>query len=246
MSLVSLSGGSIQNAIPREAEAIIAFPPDETHSIVNAVETFREQLYQEYYPEEEDMVLTVNGTESSVTQVLTGESLRRVLGLMIALPDGVIKMSSAMNGLVETSCNLAAVELKDKSLEVLISQRSSLVSGLRYVTRQIEFIGSLAGARSRRNSEYPPWTPNPDSQLLKRCQEIYRVTVGGEARTRVIHGGLECAVFGRKFPGMDMVSIGPTAMNAHSPDERVNIPSLSRVWMFLVALLESFESDRYA
>ena len=242
-SLMSLTGGSIHNAIPREAEAVIAFPANENVKIANTVKTIGEQVTQEYYPVEENLRLAVNETHSSNSRALSGESFRQVLSLLLALPDGVIKMSSTMEGLVETSCNLATAELKEKSLEILISQRSSLASGLQYVTRQIESVGRLAGAEFRRNTEYPPWTPDPDSRLLRRCREIYRKTLGGEARIRVIHGGLECAVFGVTYPGMDMISIGPTAANAHSPDERVNIPSIAKIWEFLAALMDSFQTD---
>ena len=149
-------------------------------------------------------------------------------------------MSSAIEGLVETSNNLAVIESKDEELRVVTSQRSMLASQLEDITRRIEAIAFLSGAKVSRGSHYPAWKPRMDSPLLRRCSVVYENLFGKPAQVEAIHAGLECGVIGEKYEGMDMISFGPTILDPHSPQERLHIPSIRKVWDFLVALMESY------
>ena len=166
-----------------------------------------------------------------------------VINLILALPHGVLGMSPAFKDLVETSNNLATAEITDTTLKILTSQRSSIMSRMDELTARIKAVAALAGADTESDSEFAPWTPDMNSALLARCKEIYQQVSGREAKVKSIHAGLECAIIGDIYPGMDMISFGPDLEDAHSPDERVFIPSLERLWEFMVALLKSYKSD---
>jgi dipeptidase D len=149
-------------------------------------------------------------------------------------------MSPILKDLVETSNNLSTVEIKDATLKILTSQRSSVMSRMNEVTTVINSIATLAGAETKSDSEFSPWSPNLQSALLRRCKEIYRQVFNQEAEVESIHAGLECAIIGDTYPGMEMISFGPTIKDPHSPNERLFIPSIVRVWDFMVALLKSY------
>jgi dipeptidase D len=152
-------------------------------------------------------------------------------------------MSRVFDGLVETSANLATVDLQERHLKVVTSQRSNVMSRLEEVTAKIEAVCALAGASGRRTHAYPAWQPDMASPLLGRCREVYQRLYRRSPEVAVIHAGLECAVIGDRFPGMDMISFGPTIQNLHSPTERLHLPSVGRVWDFLTALLAAFAAD---
>jgi dipeptidase D len=143
-----------------------------------------------------------------------------------------------------TSSNLAMAHTAEGRLSVITSQRSLNGSALNAMSGTARAIAALAGGQAATESEYPPWTPQLDSPLLQRCRDVYRGCYGKEPGVRALHAGLECAIIGGLCPGMDMISLGPTTENAHSPSERLYVPSLSRVWDFLVALLQSLSQDR--
>jgi dipeptidase D len=149
-------------------------------------------------------------------------------------------MSEDPGNLVETSNNLATVEIKDKSLEILSSQRSSVMSQLVEITARVKAVGNLAGAKIKSENGYPAWQPDWSSPVLKRSQEVYQKLFSKPPTVQTIHAGLECGIIGSKHENMDMISFGPTIENPHSPDERLFIPSIARVWDFLVELLKSY------
>jgi dipeptidase D len=173
--------------------------------------------------------------------VLSADDTADVIHLLLALPHGVRDMSLIFKDLVETSCNLANVELNNSTLQILTSQRSSVASKLEDMAATVRATASLLGAEIRTENEYSPWQPNMDSPLLQRCKDIYQRLFNQDPQIEAIHAGLECAVIGSKYEGMDMVSFGPTLENPHSPNERLFIPSIERVWRFLIALLKSFK-----
>jgi dipeptidase D len=146
-------------------------------------------------------------------------------------------MSYQIPGLVETSSNLATVNTKKSMIEIVTSQRSSIMSRLSEITGQIKAISDLAGAETEDENAYPAWKPRMDSPLLSRCVDIYTDLYGNKPKIEVIHAGLECGVIGAKYPDMDMISFGPTIKGAHSPDEKLHIPSVGKILAFLTALL---------
>ena len=174
-------------------------------------------------------------------QALSRSDTDRAVAVLLALPDGVARMSVHMDGLVETSSNLATLEMVGHRLCIVTSQRSSSMSRLDEITATIHAIGQLAGAHVQDKEAYPAWQPAMDSQLLKHCQTVYRRLYDQEPVIQVIHAGLECAIIGGIYQNMDMISLGPTLRNAHSPDERLHIPSITKVWDFLVELLARSE-----
>jgi len=161
--------------------------------------------------------------------------------LLCGIPHGVYTLSYQIPGLVETSSNLATVNTKDSMIEIVTSQRSSIMSKLSEITGQIKAIADMAEAETEDKNDYPAWQPRMDSFLLSRCVDIYTNLFGDKPKIEVIHAGLECGVIGAKYPDMDMISFGPTIKGAHSPEEKLYIPSVGKVLAFLAALPASFK-----
>jgi dipeptidase D len=237
--LVGLEGGNAHNAIPRRAVCRLACRPEAIPELTALAARMESVLRNEYRELEPDLrvVLTVAERPGTGANGLSAAQSARVRRLLSALPHGVQGMSRIFAGLVETSANLATVSLGDRQLKVVTSQRSNVMSRLEEISAKIEAVSALAGARSIRRNAYPAWQPDMDSPLLDRCREVYQGLFQRAPQVAVIHAGLECAVIGDRFPGMDMISFGPTIENLHSPAERLHLPSLGRVWAFLSALL---------
>jgi dipeptidase D len=170
--------------------------------------------------------------------VLTLAATDKAIDFVLAVPHGVEAMCADIEGLVQTSNNFARIERVQDSIQVLTSQRSSVVSEIEALSARIEGVARLAGGEGHHGEGYPPWTPNLDSPLLARGVELYERMYGKKPVVEVIHAGLECGLIADRNPGMDMLSIGPKIRDPHCPDERVHIGSIGRVWDFLAALLK--------
>jgi dipeptidase D len=196
------------------------------------ISEFEQTLKSEYASLEENLALSLTkiDTRSMKKMALTFEETDRVINLLLALPHGVKDMSTVFDDLVETSSNLAKVEIREGSLHVVTSQRSSVMSRLYEITASVEAAAALAVTVTRADDQYPAWQPDMNSALLQRCKSVYRALYNRDPLVQAIHAGLECAIIGSKYPGMDMISFGPTVENAHSPDERLYIPSIERIW----------------
>jgi dipeptidase D len=242
--LISINGGTAHNAIPRDAAATLACKTAQIKPMQQIISDFKHTVHREYAVTDKNVSLSLLQLDKNnkSKMALTSEDTDRTISLLMALPHGVKAMSLVFENLVETSSNLARVTLEKNALHILTSQRSSMTSKLEEITSTIEAAAALAGAKTRRENDYPPWQPNMDSELLQRCTELYRKLFNQEPVIEAIHAGLECAIIGSKYPGMDMISLGPTIENPHSPDERLHIPSIERVWEFLVALLLSYKN----
>ncbi len=240
--LLSFKGGTAHNAIPRDATAILGCEPAAVKPMQKAVSEFEQAVKAEYETAEKTLALSISSItrENTDAPALTSEDAAKVINLLLALPHGVGGVSANFKERVETSNNLATVEIKNKSLDILTSQRSSLMSRLDEMAASINAAASLAGTTAQTENEYPPWQPNMNSALLQRCKEIYQKLFYREPVVEIIHAGLECAIIGTTYPGMDMISFGPTIQDPHSPYERLYIPSLPKVWDFLVGLLASY------
>ena len=238
--LVHLTGGSRHNAIARDAAAVFAIESGANGTVAQLVGEMEATLKQEVGGKEPDLLVRVQDDPPSiVSSALSLADSRRAVSLLLALPHGVAGMSTTVDGLVETSCNLATTALDNGRLSILTSQRSASPSRLAEMTAMIEAVGSLAGATSHGGSHYPPWQPDLDSQLLQASKTVYATLFGRQPVIQIIHAGLECAIIGDLCPGMQMISFGPTIRNPHSPDERLLVPSVGKVWQLLVALLAS-------
>jgi dipeptidase D len=242
--ILSVAGGKAHNAIPRDAEAAIACAPGQDASLKRILSDFEKVLQKEYASTDPSLALSLSPADGDISKGrwLSKQDTHKVIDLVLALPHGVLRMSTEVEGLVETSSNLAKIEIKDESLKLRTSQRSSSESRLFEITSKIEAVSSLAGAKTYNENEYPAWQPNLASPILKRCRRVYQNCFHREPKVEIIHAGLECGIIGSKYPGMDMISFGPTIKDPHSPDEKLHIPSVGKVWDFLLAVLKSFQS----
>jgi len=240
--LADISGGTAHNAIPRDAWADLFIPRD-SFKAIEKVTTDMEQVFRHEF-KKTDPGLKVGAElqpETMGKRPLNMADSGRICDLIIGLPHGVAAMSTEIKGLVETSNNLANVKIANSKLEIVTSQRSSVMTRLSALTWRIEAIARLAGADAASGNGYPSWQPNLQSPLLARCKEVYRKLFGREAHVEAIHAGLECGIIGDKKQGMDMISFGPTLKNPHSPDEKIHVESIGKVWDFLVELLKSLK-----
>jgi dipeptidase D len=235
--ILSLQGGSRHNAIARDACAVVACTAGMEviqAAVVEMARTFRDESGDR----EAGLFVRATPAAGAPSFALTTEATRQVVALLLALPHGVAAMSQDLSGLVETSSNLATASIQDGRLRILTSQRSSVVSRLAEITATVRAVAELAGAQVKEENKYPPWPPRMDDPLLQQVKETYARLFGKAPVIQVIHAGLECAIIGAMYPGMQMISLGPTIRSPHSPSEKLHIPSVGQVWQFLVALLE--------
>jgi dipeptidase D len=235
--LVSIEGGNLRNAIPREAWASVILDPSEKDRFSDSSQKAFENINAEYAAVETEAVLSFERSDESTTISLTRDSQNKLINLLFTLPHGVVTMHPEMEGLVETSTNLAVVHTHEESAEVICSTRSSMASAIQATRDTIVAISSLVNADVVLEEGYPGWTPNLQSPLLQTMKDIYKKTFNKEAHVAAVHAGLECGIIGEKFPGMDMISFGPTIEHPHSPDERVHVGSVEKFWTFLTTVL---------
>ena len=231
-------GGNLRNAIPREAYAVVGIPSKLKDKFEARVAKFNEEIREEFHFTEPDMRLALSPMPG-VEEVLSLDSQRKLLGALVGVPNGVLAMSSAIPGLVETSTNLASVKFTDKKkVVVTTSQRSSVESAKHYAKNAVESVFALAGADVIHSDGYPGWAPNPDSKLLKVSVKCYERLFGVEPKVKAVHAGLECGLFLEKYPHLEMVSFGPTLRGVHSPDERLEIATVDKFWRHLKEIVK--------
>jgi dipeptidase D len=235
--LASIAGGNAHNAIPREAHAVIVCASSDSGDIAGLLEAELAAVDIELATVDPGFAWTVGEVEPPA-EAIDESGTARVLELLTALPHGVLGTSPDIEGLVETSTNLAVVAVAPDSVKILMSTRSSVMSALAAVRQRILAIGSLAGADVAEKDGYPGWKPDVSSEVLSVMADVYRSVTGEDAEVGAVHAGLECGIIGEKYPGMDMISFGPQIEFPHSPDERVKVPSVEPFWRVLVAALE--------
>jgi dipeptidase D len=236
--LSSIDGGSLRNAIPREAFAVLAVPEENKDDFIAAVKEY-EAIYQnEYSSTEPGLVMTAEevGHPDFIMNEVVQDDL---INAIEACPNGVIRMSADMEGLVETSTNLAIIKSDKEGVDVRCLIRSSVDSARDWVESMHESLFRLAGAEIWFDGRYPGWKPNLDSPILKAMQDVYQKNWGKIPEIKGIHAGLECGILGNTYPNWDMISFGPTIRYPHSPDEKVNIESVKKFWDFLVETLKN-------
>lgn len=234
-----IDGGNLRNAIAREASALVAVPWKDKEMVRIELNHFTHDVEMELLSKEPGLKLLLE-SESAQDFCMDKDTGNRLLNVLYACPHGVIAMSNEMKGLVETSTNLASIKcLKNNKIQVTTSQRSSTES-LKYdVMYMVESVFLLAGAKVSHGDGYPGWKPNPDSEIVKTTADCYRRLFKEEPHIRAIHAGLECGLFLKKYPQLDMVSFGPTLLGVHSPSERVNIQSVNKFWQLLCEVLRN-------
>ena len=237
--LTSIDGGSKRNAIPREAWATCLIDRSDSRKFSSSIRKFFKNIKNEFQAIEKNVDIEIKKAESNSFSPLTPESQKNLVNLLFSLPHGVVSMHSEIKDLVETSNNLAIVKTHEKNVEIVCSSRSSVASAIDAIRHRIAALCELANAKVKQPQGYPGWTPNLQSSLLASMKDIYQKQFHKKAKIEAIHAGLECGIIGEKFPGMDMISFGPTIQHPHSPDERVNIPSVEKYWKFLTAILKN-------
>ena len=241
--LAEMDGGNLRNAIPREAFAIVGVPVAEKEDFEERYLEFGQMMMEEFKHTEPRMRFAVEDVEKQPAKVMSNDDLCYLLLTLVGLPNGVLGMSFAMPGLVETSSNLASVKFDTENDEVKVttSQRSSVESAKLYASQTIESVFFLSGFDVEHSDGYPGWAPNPESKLLTETVQAYRDLFGTEPKVRAIHAGLECGLFLEKYPHLEMVSFGPTLRGVHSPDERLEIATVDKFWKLLVELLKRID-----
>lgn len=231
------NGGNLRNAIAREASALVAVPFAQKETVRVMLNQFIADVEAEFGEIETKFKMDLE-SDDMPAEVMDKKSSDALLNLLYACPHGVIAMSQVVPGLVETSTNLASVKMQaDNSILITTSQRSSTDSAKYDVAYQVEAVMILAGATSTHGEGYPGWKPNMKSEILKIAQDSYFKLFGQEPKVRAIHAGLECGLFLKKYPYLDMISIGPQMYGVHSPDERLSISSTQDCWKWLVDIL---------
>ena len=234
-----LEGGSKRNAIPAEAAAVVCLPKAKVGEASGLAISLREAFRAELSEIEPGLDVVVGPAAKKPSRVWRRALQRRVLATITALPHGVVRMSDAIPGLVETSTNVAVLAQTPRSVTLATSQRSLVATCMAEMVATVRTILELGGAEVTGADPYPGWKPDMASPILRIAVDTYRELYGREPKVEAIHAGLECGIIGEKVPGMDMVSLGPTIKGAHSPDERVEIAAVAKYWEYLRAILRN-------
>ena len=237
--VASFEGGKLRNAIPRETSAVIVFNNEIEGQVKEFFNLFYKALSNEICDVEPGFQMSIQPAKLPEVRFKRGFQ-RRLLNMLYGCPHGVIGWSRDIEGLVETSTNLALIKDSDPHfVEILTSHRSSKESAKRDIADRMAALFTLAGAEVTHSGGYPGWEPDPTSEILTISQKIYKDLFNQEPEIKAIHAGLECGLFLEKYPQLDMVSFGPTIKGAHTPEERIEIASVGRFWDFLLALLQN-------
>lgn len=239
LRIANILGGSLRNAIPRESFATVVLPAENAEKLQAAVKEAEAIFQAELSAKEPTLSVSAEATEMPAF-IIDNCSQFRITNAILACPNGPVRMIDSMPGTVETSNNLAIVQSKDGKIIVKSLLRSSVETAKDALAQSIRAVFELAEA-DEINFEggYPGWKPNPDSAILNEMQEIYEKMYGTRPAIMAIHAGLECGILGSKYPNWDMISFGPTLCSPHSPDERVNIPSVVKFWDYLKETLKN-------
>lgn len=229
MRISAFEGGNLRNAISREAFATITVPKRFQDNFIRYVKEYNATVKAEFKTTEPGLLVSYQATEMP-SSVMDLSSQERLLNAIYACPHGVIAMSADVPNFVETSTNLASIKFNDKQIVIGTSQRSSSESGKEDVVSMVASVFKLAGGKITHSDGYPGWTPNPKSPVLDITRNAYKRLFSKEPKVLAIHAGLECGLIGEQYPGMDMISYGPTIKGAHSPDERLEIETVGKFW----------------
>jgi len=236
--LTDIKGGDKHNAIPREAYAKVSIDKADKTKFISDLKYEEKDILGEIKPIDPNFKMDIKDIEKP-HKVLDKNSQNNLLNLLHGLPHGVDKMSYDISDLVETSTNLATVIIDGNNAIMGLSSRSSIATALQDFRDRIHAIANLSGATVSEEISYPGWKPNLDSKLLKHSKKIFKDMYGEEPTVEAIHAGLECGIIGEKFPGMDMISIGPTIKYPHCPEEQVHVSTVSKFYDFTLKIIES-------
>ena len=234
LKISQIDGGSLRNAIPRESVAEIVV---DSKDFLNHLDSLAAEIKNEFFKSEPDLIIEVNNIDS-ITHGLSLIDSDEVVNAVYSVFNGVYKMSQSIDGLVETSSSLARVILKDGSFITQSLQRSSTESSKLDISKTIGASFLNIGAEVEHSGSYPGWAPNTDSEILDIMVSLYKKMFNSDPKVQACHAGLECGILNERYPGLDMISFGPTIKNPHSPDEKVHIASVQKFWNLFVEVLK--------
>jgi dipeptidase D len=237
--LSAINGGNKRNAIPREATALVFVPKAKLAAASALVAQWNDVARGELKTVEPDLKISADDTTVKKGQILKKKVQQQITQVISALPHGVIKMSAEISWLVETSTNVAVVTTAGGKVELATSQRSSVASEIQEIAHTVKTIFEMGGASVKQGDGYPGWKPDMDSTILKLARSTYKQLYGKDPEVKAVHAGLECGIIGEKYPGIDMVSFGPTLEGVHSPDEKIYIDTVPKFWELLMAILKN-------
>jgi dipeptidase D len=230
MSLCEIDGGNLRNAIPRAAHAVFGVHTDHKDEIVAAFNQYVADVREEFEGIEPTIELTIASVDRP-QYCIDADTAKRLIEAVYSAPHGVVSMSRDIEGLVETSTNLASIKMKDDNIVlVTTSQRSSVESRKWDIAHQVEALFVMADAKVTHGDGYPGWKPNMQSEIMHIASDAYEELYGIKPAIKAIHAGLECGLFREKLPHLDMISFGPTLRGVHSPSECMHIPAVERFW----------------
>jgi dipeptidase D len=238
LALIKMEGGNKHNAIPREAWADFVVEPAKIKAVSTFLQAAGDKIKGEYKAVEPDLKFSLDPVEPAKKDVpLSPKSQKSLLDFLLACPHGVTAMHAEIAGLVETSTNLAILRTAKDKASILCSSRSSVASALEALRNVIKAVADLAGAKAKQPDGYPGWKPDLQSPLLKTMKAVHARVTGKEPQIIAVHAGLECGLIGEKFPGLDMISLGPEIQYPHSPAERCQIESVDHFWTLLTTAI---------
>lgn len=243
LRISKLAGGSLRNAIPRESFATVLVPAKKEKDFVKCIKKYDAIYKNELSATEPGLSFTAKKTKTP-KEIIDKKSLEKFINAVYACPNGVIRMSDAMPGIVETSSNLAIINSEKGVFTANCLMRSSVDSAKEDLAAMISSVFELAGAKVELTGSYPGWKPNINSPILKTMKDVYKKKFGKVPEVKVIHAGLECGILGANYPNWDMISFGPTIRFPHSPDEKVNIASVQKFWDYLLETLKSVPNKK--
>jgi len=239
IQIVSIHGGSLRNAIPRESVATVAVNLEAVSNFVKNIEKAQFEIIEEFKLLEPELTIETVKLHNGSMQVMEPQAQKELLQAMYAAHNGVFRMSPAIADLVETSNNIAKLTVAEGSIKVECLTRSSVSSSKDDMANTLRSVFELAGCSVSFSGQYPGWAPNMDSPILKVLDSLYEKMNGEKAHVAACHAGLECGILGQNYPKMDMISFGPTIKGAHSPDERASITSAQKYWSFVLEILKN-------
>ena len=237
-NLVSLNGGSKNNAIPREAEAIIAVNPNDENTAIEVINNWNNIIENELRAQDPGLKIEASITDIKTCKEFTDESTKKVVDLLYIYPNGINSKSTEIEGLVESSTNLGVLTTKDGVVEFDSAIRSSIPSLKEEIVLRSKTIVELLGGKFETTSDYPGWEYDPNSKVRDICQKVHKDMYGKEAKIVAIHAGVECGLFNEKLGNLDMISFGPNLYDVHTPDEHMSISSVKNCYEYLLGILK--------
>jgi dipeptidase D len=237
LRITTIDGGNLRNAIAREAFAIVSVPASYSKVLNDFVKQFHLIAKDEFKVTEPDLQVKIE-TQSKSDYVIDSNTQNNLLNSIYGCPHGVIAWSAEIPNFVETSTNLASVKITGDVITISTSQRSSVESAKNDICNMVASVFKLAGAEVNHSDGYPGWKPNSNSEIVEITRKAYLDLFKNEPQVKAIHAGLECGLIGHVYPKMDMISFGPTIKGAHSPDERLDISSVSKFWNLTIEVLK--------